>query len=279
MRLGIFARTFARPTIEEVFDAVSAHDLPEVQFNFACAGLPSLPAELELGALERIGGAAAARNVSIAAISGTFNMIHPDLSQRTDGLQRLRVIISACVHLGANVVTLCTGTRDPEDLWRWHPENHSPEAWCDLIASLEEALEVAELHGVQLGFEPEINNVIDSARRARQLLDELRSPNLKIILDAANLFHPDDLPKMKEILEEAFELLGGDIVMAHAKELGRDGHAGNLAIGAGVLDWGRYVALLRQAKFSGPFIMHGFDEPDAAASAGFLRLKLLESRS
>ena len=43
MRLGIFAKTFSRPTVEGVFDAVREHGLNCVQFNMACAGLPSLP--------------------------------------------------------------------------------------------------------------------------------------------------------------------------------------------------------------------------------------------
>ncbi len=37
MRLGIFAKTFTRPTVEEVFDAVRAHGLRCVQFNLSCA--------------------------------------------------------------------------------------------------------------------------------------------------------------------------------------------------------------------------------------------------
>ena len=270
MQLGIFAKSFARPTVEEVFDAVAAHHLECVQFNFSCAGLRTLPDEVELGVLERIRAVAVSRKISIAAVSGTCNMIHPDLSLRSDGLQRLRVIISACSYLGTNLVTLCSGTRDPENMWRLHRDNSSPDAWRDLLSSLEEILEVAELHDITLGIEPEINNVIDSAHNARRLLDELGSSNLKIVMDAANLFHPDELPRGNQVLDEAFDLLGSDIVLAHAKELGRDGHAGNLALGAGVLDWDHYLALLRQANVIGALIMHGFEEHEVGASAAFL---------
>ena len=35
MELGIFARTFARPTVEATLDAVAAHGLRCVQFNLA----------------------------------------------------------------------------------------------------------------------------------------------------------------------------------------------------------------------------------------------------
>ncbi|HEU0010445.1 MAG TPA: TIM barrel protein, partial [Verrucomicrobiae bacterium] len=118
------------------------------------------------------------------------------------------------------------------------------------------------------------SNVVDSASKARRLLDEMKSPRLKIIMDPANLFHPGDLPRQREILEGAFDLLGGDLVLAHAKELAAEGHPAGLAVGAGVLDWDLYLALLRRVGFGGPLILHGFEEADAAASVRFLRERM-----
>ena len=42
MHLGIFAKTFPRPTLEETLDAVVGHGLTHVQFNMSCVGLPTL---------------------------------------------------------------------------------------------------------------------------------------------------------------------------------------------------------------------------------------------
>lgn len=274
MQLGIFAKTFARPTINEVFRAVAKLHLRCVHFNFACAGLPSLPDRIEESLADHIRKSAAEHRVAIAGVSATFNMIHPDAARRRDGLHRLEVIAGACRHLGTRFVTLCTGTRDATDMWRHHPQNDSPEAWHDLIVTMTKALTIADKHDIQLGVEPEVGNVVSSAQHARRLLDELRSPRLKIVLDPANLFRQGDLPRMSEILDEAFDLLGADIAMAHAKELSTEGQASSLALGSGVLDWERYLSLFRQVRFDGPLVMHGFDEKDAAASIQFLRKQL-----
>ena len=51
---------------------------------------------------------------------------------------------ASCAVLAAPIITLCTGTRDPQDMWRAHPLNDSPEAWKDLLASVDEALKIAE---------------------------------------------------------------------------------------------------------------------------------------
>jgi sugar phosphate isomerase/epimerase len=204
-------------------------------------------------------------------------MIHPDAKRRHEDLRKLEVIASACRHLGTRIVTLCTGTRDSQNMWRHHPENNSLDAWKDLLGSLDKALSTAEEHDVTLAFEPEMGNVINSARKARRLLDEISSPRLKVIMDPANLLGPGDLPRMKEVFTEAFDLLGSDIVLAHAKEIAPNGSLGDLSIGSGVLEWDWYLALLRQVNFAGPLILHGFDETAVEASVSFLRKKVVSS--
>jgi sugar phosphate isomerase/epimerase len=130
---------------------------------------------------------------------------------------------------------------------------------------------MTEASGVTLAFEPEVSNVIDSAVKARRLLDELGSPRLKVVIDPANLFHAGELPRMSEILDEAFALLGRDIVLAHAKDLSHDGEAGHEAAGTGLLDYPRYLKLLKQMGFAGSLIIHGLREDQVAASVAFLR--------
>ena len=215
--------------------------------------------------------------MEMAAVSGTFNMIDPDRARRLDGLRRLGVLASACRGMGTSIITLCTGTRDPEDMWRRHPENDSDGAWSDLVESMGRALELAEAHDVVLAFEPELANVVDSAGRARRLLDELRSPRLKVVIDPANLFPAGQLPRMREVLDEAFALLGRDVVLAHAKDLSRDGEAGHEAAGRGVLDYDHYLHLLRAGGYDGPLILHGLAETQVASSVAFLREKLMHS--
>src|SRR5215471_15378425 len=116
--LGIFAKTFPRPTFEENLDAVRDHGLGVVQYNLACAGLPSLPERIEPRLAQRIGAAAASRGITLAAVSGTFNLIDPVRERRAAGLRRLGALAGACGLLGTKLVSLCTGTRDPDDLWR-----------------------------------------------------------------------------------------------------------------------------------------------------------------
>ena len=269
---GIFAKTFRRPTLGEALDAVAASGLAEIQFNMAMAGGPSLPAEVPRDVADEVRVAVAARGLRMAAVSGTYNMAHPDPAVRADGAARLAALIAAAPRLGTRVVTLCTGTRDPADMWRAHPGNATPEAWRDSVEQVAAALAVAERHGVVLAFEPEHNNVVADAPAGRRLLDELRSAQLKVVIDAANLIRPGELARQRETLAAAFALLGSALVLAHAKDVREDGTV--VAAGRGGLDYDLYVRLLRETEYDGPLVLHGLAEEDVPDAAAFLRARL-----
>jgi sugar phosphate isomerase/epimerase len=238
-----------------------------------------MPDEIAPALADRVREAAAERQIDLVAVSGTFNMIHPDAEVRRDGLRRLGALASACDRLGTSTITLCTGTRDPEDMWRRHPDNARPEAWRDLLATMHEALETAEEHGLTLAFEPEIGNVVDSAEKGRRLLDEMLSPRLKVVMDAANLFDAGDparrLSRQEEILDEAFGFLGGDLLLAHAKDVKGSGEV--VAAGKGALDYGLYLKHLSEAGYGGPVVVHGLAEEEVESSLAFLRRKMAEA--
>ena len=143
-----------------------------------------------------------------------------------------------------------------------------------MTACVREAVRMAESAGVTLALEPEVTNVVHSPEKARRLLDEIGSPNLKITMDAANLFHTGELPRMAEVLDHAFALLGRDIILAHAKDIAHDGEAGNLPAGRGLLDYDHYVSLLNRCGFSGPLLLHGLPEDAVPGCVSFLNEKL-----
>ena len=274
MQIGILMGTFARPTLEARLDAVKACGLDCVQLSMGCAGLPMMPDEIPPELVTRIRREADARGITIASLEGTFNMSHPDADHRRAGLRRLRVLAAVCQPLGTSKIHLCTGTRDPSNMWRRHADNDSPEAWRDMVSCVREATDIARQAGVILAFEPEVNNVVDSAKKARRLMDEIGSPHLKVTMDAANIFHAGELARMSEVLDQAFALIGKDIVLAHAKDLSRDGDAGHEAAGHGKLDYDRYLSLLHAYGFRGPLLLHGLTEAQVPGCVAFLRDKL-----
>jgi sugar phosphate isomerase/epimerase len=303
MHLGIFAKTFPRPTLEETLDAVVALGLTHIQFNMSCLGLATLPDRLDEGSCVWIAQSLRERGLTMAAVSGTFNMSDPSTSRVENNLRRLEVLAAACRWLDTRIITLCTGTVDSHDMWKWHPDNVRKSTWERLVETMREAVKIADRHEVTLAFEPEIHNVVSSVMRARKLLDEVGSPWLKVVLDPANLLHAgDSLLRPLGMLDEAFDWLGEDIVLAHAKnspiiqnlfaaspgefaplvraasgqvspdllndllvKMTSEAEASEIEHVFGVGHFYlRYIIFLRHSRFRGALIMHGFDEKEVA---------------
>lgn len=274
MEIGIFARTFEAPSLAGVLDAVTQHGIRCIQLNISSMGRADMPDGLNAAACRRARQEIDARNISVASLSATYNMIHPDPSARARGISRLALLASHATELGTDLLTLCTGTRNPHNMWQDHPQNSSPEAWSDLLAAMEQALALAEEHDVRLGIEPEVSNVVSSPAKARKLLDTMRSDRLTIVMDGANVFPAGTIHRQREILDEAFQLLGDRIALAHAKDLSRDGEAGHEAAGAGLLDYDYYLRLLRLSGYTGALVLHSLTPAQVPGCVRFLQEKL-----
>ena len=269
MQLGIFAKTFEGREPLTVLAAAKAAGYHTVQYNMACSGLAGMPDAIAGPVAAAVSVMAGKAGVRIAAVSGTYNMIHPNVTERNRGMARLAVLAASCAAMGTGLITLCTGTRDAADQWRWHPDNASRQAWLDLLQAMEAAIAIAERYNIDLGIEPELANVVNSAARARQLMDELKSPRVKIVLDPANLFEREPLKQQRRIVSSAIELLAGRIVMGHAKDRNVDGTFATA--GTGCLDYPHYLSGLKGIGFDGPLITHGLAAGEASGVAQFLK--------
>ncbi len=268
MRAGIFAKTFAGTTPDVVLAAARDAGYASVQYNFACSGLGPLPEVIPDAVVAAIRDASAKTGVAIAAISATYNMIHPDIGTRDAGRRSFAEIASVAHRAGSNLLTVCTGSRDAADQWRDHPDNQGTEAWQDMIAEFGHLLAIAERHDVFVGVEPELANVINSAAQARRLIDTMASERIRIVLDPANLFEHEDTDTRDRIIDEAIDLLKDSIAIAHAKDRHPDGSFATA--GKGVIDYPRYVAALKRAGFDGDVITHGLSAAEAPGVAAFL---------
>ncbi|MDX8447604.1 sugar phosphate isomerase/epimerase family protein [Mesorhizobium captivum] len=269
MQVGVFAKTFPGSEPAGVLAAVRDAGFAVTQFNLACAGLLSMPEDVPEEAVQAIDAAATASGVGLVALSGTYNMAHPDEAVRDDGLHRLAVVIKAAAKLSTPLVTLCTGTRNADDQWAHHPDNADPSAWADMAREMEKALQLAERHGVDLGIEPEQANIVTSAGDAVRLISEMGSKRLRIVLDPANLFERADPEAARAIVAEAVERTAGHVALAHAKDRFADGRFAT--VGQGVVDFADFIARLKATGFDGPLVTHGLSAEEAPGVARFLK--------
>ncbi|SOE74547.1 Sugar phosphate isomerase/epimerase [Burkholderia sp. OK233] len=268
MTPGVFARTYAAKYPGELFTRIRADGFSSVQFNLSCAGLASLPTELPDGTGATIAAGARDARLTICALSGTYNMAHPDPDSRKRDRTGFANVMRAARDMDVSLVTLCTGSRDPANMWHAHPHNGSSEAWTALREELDFALGLAEEFNLVLGIEPEPANVIANAVLARKILDEVDSRRLGIVLDAANLLPPEVQPQQAEIVAQAADLLGGSLFLVHAKDIDSNGIV--VPAGKGAVDLPAFVSRMKDVGYDGPLVGHNFTEAEAPGVAAYL---------
>ncbi len=269
MPLGIFSKIFPRDTVGEVFAAVRDSGVRVVQFNMTCAGLADMPDLVPAETIADINAAQTATGVEIAAVSGTYNMAHPDPAVRDAGHRALTAVAHAARPIGCDLVTLCTGTRNTGHMWHWDDDNDTSEAWRDMAASFARAVEVADAADVDLAIEPETGNIINSPQRARRLIDDIGSPRIKVIVDVANMVNPGEEARLPRAMADTFDLLADRIVLAHAKDRTATGTV--VPAGEGIVPWQHLLDDLDRIGYCGPIVIHGTNEQGAATAIRYLR--------
>ncbi len=268
MQIGIFAKTFEGADPETVLAAAANTGYATVQYNMACSGLPSLPMHVTPEHIEAIKLATNLSGISICALSATYNMVHPNIEVRNRGLASLEVLAQLAKSLKIEMLTLCTGSRNPLDQWAYHVDNQTPEAWADLRVAMEKALVIAEAHELYLGIEPEHGNVVKSATAAKQLIAELGSTRLKVIIDPANLVSTESAAEQKKIIATAIDQVADHIMLAHAKDRNSQGEV--VASGQGAIDFPHFISLLNNVGYDGPLVTHGLAASEALGVRKFL---------
>ena len=275
LALGVMTRHVGRPSIEEVAAAVRGHGLTAVQLSLDAADPALLPERLTEAEARRIAAAFRAAGVRVAAVSGTFNVLDPERARLRANMTRFAHLCEACGWLETRVVTACSGTRDPDSMWRPHPANQQPDAWAELVERTGRLVAAAEAAGVVMAYEPETANVLDTTEKAQRLLETIGSPALGITFDPANFFYPQDLPRMEAVLSEGFRRLGPRIALAHAKDVvpPPDGasHCRYAPAGQGRLDYATYLRLLQESGYDNGLILHSLSEREIPGCVAHLR--------
>lgn len=192
-----------------------------------------------------------ARNqVDIAVLGCYLNLADPNKEQLAATVHRYMAHIRFASWLGCGVVGTETGA--PNETYTFTPECHTEEALKTFTRNLRPIVKYAQKMGVVLAIEPVYRHIVWNPKRARQVLDEIGSPNLQIIFDPVNLLDLANYQDREAVIGEAIELLGPDIAMVHLKDFRiEDGKMISLGCGLGEMD---YTDILRFVKKRKPYI-------------------------
>jgi L-ribulose-5-phosphate 3-epimerase len=248
LRLGARAHDFGKLPADELAGKIAARGLTSVQLALgkAIAGVDLAPGFLSPGLAHHIGQAFNRHGVQIAVLGCYINPIHPDHAARRTLLSLFKEHLRYARDFGCGLVALETGSVNAD--YSPHPDNHSDDAFRQLLESIGELVAEAEKFGVLVGIEGVTWHVVSTPARMKTLLDKIGSNNLQVVFDPVNLLSLENCGDPDRVIKESFELFGDRIAIIHAKDfVVKNGEFKTVPAGKGSLDY-RYLLKTLKAK-------------------------------
>ena len=204
--------------------------------------------------------------LDVAVLGCYLNLANPNQEALRKTQEKYYAHLRFASILGCGMVGTETGA--PNEAYAYDKEAcHSKEALDTFITNLKPVVKCAENMGVIIAIEPVYRHIVYDAKRAREVLDRIESPNLQIIFDPVNLLWTDNYENRYEVIDEAIDLLGKDIAMIHLKDsiLMQDSVK---SVGCGFGEM-KYDSIIKFALDKKPFIHATLEDtkPETAAQS------------
>ncbi len=215
--------------------------------------------------------------VEPVALNAYTNLVHPDPATRSANVSRLQAAIDSATALNIPWVNTMAGTRDPElTFWAYHPDNFGDEAWRCLVDGVRDVIDGTSGSKVGLTLEPYMLTPLSSVERLRQIVVEIDSPRLRLMLDPVNIIPPSDYHRGGSVVRSMFEQLGPWIVGAHAKDHYLHRARATIQIderipGQGELDYETFVRCLDAVPGASMIIEHLKEDDHILAAKAHIR--------
>ena len=270
LQLGIRAHDLGQVPIEELTKKFNDYGFRHAHFAIKKSFPESVKSiqNMTPGTAHYIYNHFSKAGVKLSILGSYVNLSSLDLNVRKQAIVDFKKHIHLARDFGASMVATETGS-----VGNGYTEaNFTEEAYQIALESVRDMVKEAERFGVIVAIEAGINHPIHTAKKLRRLVDEVNSPNIKVILDCANLMAVDNYERQEEVIQEAFTLLGDYIIALHIKDfIVEDNKIKIVPVGQG---WMKYDAIMHYAKYEKPHIFTSLEattEPDLAESIALIK--------
>lgn len=242
MIIGMRGHDFGRMEPPALAQAIASHGFAATQLAFGKAFPQAADTYMTPDALKSIRSAFAGWNIALPVMGCYVSASDRDDAVRQAAKEKFAAALRASVTLGAG----CVGT----ETTHFHfDESEREAAYMRLLDFTRYVAGVAESCGAIVGIEPVAYHTLATPEMTKRLLSDINSPNLKVILDMANLIPPgvSDRGVQHELLRRALACFGEKICVLHVKDgvWNSENQWENRPLGEGIMDWETLLPRLR----------------------------------
>lgn len=155
------------------------------------------------------------KTINIAILGCYVNIIHPDKHERNKAIKLFENYLSYAKAMNCPLVASETGSID--NVFKPHEENWTDDVFELTVKAVKKLTNSAEKLGVLVGIEPGVNHPIHDISTTKRLINEVNSPNLKIIFDPTNMILNSTDSEI-EIVKRGLNEFGDEIYAFHIKD-------------------------------------------------------------
>ncbi|WP_125606283.1 sugar phosphate isomerase/epimerase family protein [Lapidilactobacillus bayanensis] len=197
------------------------------------------------------------QGIKISILGSYVNLASSDLTVRKQALTKFKKYTELTKNFNATVIGTETGSVGQG----YTDKNFTEEAYQIVLESVGQLVTYAEDLGVTIAIEPGLNHPIYTSKLAKRLIQDIQSPNLKIILDFANLVSPDNYHDLDYLITQAIDDLQDSIEAIHLKDFVIENNRVKIVpVGQGLM---KYHNILKFIKYQKPFIYASLEETQA----------------
>lgn len=271
MSVGILAHNVGRLPYAELAKQVAANQFKYVQLALskAITDVDCSLGKLSPGLANSIAEAFDKQGVSIPVLGCYVSLVDLDDANYRHNVDRFKEHLRHARHFGTAIIATEVGV--PETDQR---DRH----WQRLRNAVEELVEEAEKWGTIIGLEAAQRHLVGSVQDLAQIIEEVPSSTIGVVLDPVNLLNQQNFEQQEEIMQEAFRLHGNRIVSIHAKDFRLDdsGKMQTVSSGLGNLNYRMFLELVQQHKPKVHITMEGVEHENMDFSRDFVLRHLAE---
>ncbi|MBW4082679.1 sugar phosphate isomerase/epimerase [Paenibacillus sp. S150] len=218
IRYGTLAHTAGCLPLKGLTAALQEYGIDFVQLALSKAiqDIDTSAGKLSPGLASYIGEQFDRAGIRIGVLGCYINPIHPDPAVRRLEIDRFKEHLRYARQFGAPMVATETGAL--ATFAEFEPYRYEELGWETLRTTVEELAEEAEKWGVFLGLEGVCTHTLSTPAKMRRILDEVPSSSIGVVLDPCNWIG-DNVPQQDRIIDDAFNLFGDRIILAHLKDM------------------------------------------------------------
>ncbi len=202
-------------------------------------------------------------DVQFYTIHAWANILDPDQEKMKAAVRHYIDSVELAERFGLDFILTHTGGRSPRAKDRPHPENFTKMAWELSVNNTKEVLAATSGSKIRLAFEA-VNSCNNNTPQSHvRLKEDVGDDRVAVTLDPTNMLHAGTFFRTSELIQLCFDLLGEDILYAHAKDKTWTSMMPSIQsaiLGEGTMDFEVFLANLSRMKYPRAFLIEHLPE-------------------